>query len=105
MTEAGSQTSGTSRSYWLPPIPVAIHKPLARNLDVDVLVIGAGITGLSAAYTLTKAGRSVAVLDDGLIASGETGRTSAHLTSYLDGGYRRINQLYGLTAAQLIAKS
>ena len=44
--------------------------PLTDDLRVEVCVVGAGIAGLSTAYLLAKAGKSVAVLDDGPIGAG-----------------------------------
>lgn len=48
--------------------------------DIDVVVIGGGITGLTAAYLLKTAGRTVGVFERERIGAGETGNTSAHLT-------------------------
>ncbi|QLC26441.1 FAD-binding oxidoreductase [Parasphingopyxis algicola] len=51
--------------------------PLAGDIDADVVVIGGGYTGLSAAYHLAKAGKSVALLERGCIAAGASGRNAA----------------------------
>lgn len=71
----------------------------------DVVVIGAGIAGLTVAYQLLCEGRSVTVVDDGPIGGGETGRTSAHLTSEIDDGYAKVEQLFGTHGARLVAQS
>ena len=41
-------------------------------------VVGGGITGLTAAYLLAAAGKSVALLERGRCAQAETGHTTAH---------------------------
>src|SRR4029078_12670246 len=64
----------------LPALPD--HKTLPN--EVDVVVIGAGITGLTTAYLLKKSGKRVAVFDRERIGSGESGNTSAHLTCVTD---------------------
>jgi glycine/D-amino acid oxidase-like deaminating enzyme len=43
--------------------------------------VGAGIAGLSAAWELTRRGRSVAVLEADRIVTGVTGYTTAKLSS------------------------
>lgn len=48
--------------------------PLADSVDVDVVVIGAGFAGLSAALALRERGFSVAVLEAGRICGGASGR-------------------------------
>ncbi len=74
-------------------------------MNVDVAIIGGGIAGLSCAYELLKRGKSVAVLEDGIIASGETSRTSAHLSSCLDDRYYEYIERFGLEKARLIAQA
>lgn len=71
----------------------------------DVCIVGAGISGLSAAYHLTRAGRRVLVLDDGAVASGQTPRTTAHLSCVLDDRYSRLERLRGAEVARLAAAS
>ena len=68
-------------------------------------MIGAGIAGLSAAYQLAAAGKSVVVLDDGPIGGGQTGRTTAHLSHAMDVGYQVIRRLHGEPGARLAAES
>ncbi len=46
----------------------------------DVAVVGAGLTGLTTALLLGRAGRSVVVLDGGRIGDGTTGRSTAKLS-------------------------
>lgn len=55
--------------------------PPAADLpsQTDVLVIGAGFTGLSAALHLAEAGRTVTVVDKGAIADGASGRNGGQL--------------------------
>ena len=79
--------------------------PLKENVHVDVCVIGAGIAGLSTAYHLARAGRSVAVLDDGALASGMTRMTTGHLTSMLDDRYFELEKLHGAEAMRVAADS
>jgi glycine/D-amino acid oxidase-like deaminating enzyme len=55
------------------------YPKLNQDEEAEVCVVGGGIAGLTTAYMLSTAGHSVVVLEDGQIASGESGRTSAHL--------------------------
>ncbi|MEJ7601259.1 MAG: FAD-binding oxidoreductase, partial [Kofleriaceae bacterium] len=83
-------------------LPVFATPPPA---EADVLVIGAGITGLTCAIELTRDGRRVTVIDDGPIGGGETGRTSAHLASAVDDRYYELESKFGKEGARLVAES
>ncbi|MBC7894344.1 MAG: FAD-dependent oxidoreductase [Cytophagaceae bacterium] len=67
------------QAHAMPPIPAA-----APPDHVDVAIIGAGITGLTAAALLKLSGKRVAVFEKDTVGSGETGHTSAHLTYVTD---------------------
>jgi glycine/D-amino acid oxidase-like deaminating enzyme/nitrite reductase/ring-hydroxylating ferredoxin subunit len=71
----------------------------------DTVVVGSGIAGLSVAYELVNAGRSVIVLDRGVIAGGMTSRTTAHLAPICDDGVSALIKLRGEEAARLFQQS
>lgn len=77
-------TSGTRHAVWIATEPYA-NRPsfpkLDRNLKTDVLVVGAGISGISTAYEAVQAGLKVTLIEAREVLSGETGRTSGHLSS------------------------
>ena len=78
---------------------------LQGNAEADVCIVGAGIAGITTAYLLGRAGRSVIVLEDGEVGSGETGRTTAHLVNALDDRYFELERLHGERGARLAAES
>jgi glycine/D-amino acid oxidase-like deaminating enzyme/nitrite reductase/ring-hydroxylating ferredoxin subunit len=80
--------------------------PVVDDLGkLDVIVIGGGITGLTTAVLLQRSGLTTAVLEQSRLGSGETGRTSAHLTEYPDAGYADIVADFGLEGARAVAQS
>src|SRR5262249_27382865 len=75
---------------------------LSRNLNVDVAIVGGGMTGISTAYLLKKAGLKVALLERNRIGTGETGNTTAHLTYVTDPRLTRLVQTFGQEKAQSV---
>lgn len=73
---------------------------LEAGITTEVAVIGSGVAGLSVAYELAKAGKDVAVIDRGPIGGGMTSRTTAHLSSYSDDGFRELIDMRGLDIAR-----
>src|SRR6266540_6198080 len=104
MTRAND--SGRTASLWTRTAEVpSFAGELPRATDADVCVVGAGIAGLTTAYLLTRAGKSVLVVDDGPIGGGETARTTAHLSDALDDRYYRLEAMHGADGARLAAES
>jgi glycine/D-amino acid oxidase-like deaminating enzyme/nitrite reductase/ring-hydroxylating ferredoxin subunit len=67
---------------------------------------GAGMAGLSVAYHLARAGHRVVVVESGPgPGAGETGRSTAHLTSAVDDGFLELERLFGTAGARLVAQS
>jgi glycine/D-amino acid oxidase-like deaminating enzyme/nitrite reductase/ring-hydroxylating ferredoxin subunit len=97
--------TGANLSLWEATDATGVLSPLRENIAVDVAIVGAGIAGLSVAYTLARAGRSVAVIDDGLIGRGMTARTTAHLVTALDDRYYDLEKYFGEDGATMAAQS
>jgi glycine/D-amino acid oxidase-like deaminating enzyme/nitrite reductase/ring-hydroxylating ferredoxin subunit len=87
-------------SYWLDTAPIKTFPALGRDLKVDVLVIGAGITGVSTAYLLKKAGLRVALIERERVATMDTGHTTAHLTYVTDASLHTLVKNFGSDHAQ-----
>jgi glycine/D-amino acid oxidase-like deaminating enzyme/nitrite reductase/ring-hydroxylating ferredoxin subunit len=102
---ANAYPSGNTASIWMGTFEVPDFAPLSTDLTTDVCVIGAGIAGLTTAYSLTKAGKKVVVIDDGPIGGGESGRTTAHLTWAMDDRIYNLENIHGQTNARLIVES
>jgi glycine/D-amino acid oxidase-like deaminating enzyme len=98
-------TSGVTLSPWVATGEIALRPKLAENATANVCVVGAGIAGMTTAYLLALAGKSVVVLDDGSIGGGMTGRTTAHLVTALDDRYFELEHLHGRKGARLAAES
>ena len=73
--------------------------------DAGVVVVGAGISGLTAAYLLAGEGKSVTLVDEGPAGRGQTERTSAHLASILDDRFAEVEKQRGVDVARLAYQS
>jgi glycine/D-amino acid oxidase-like deaminating enzyme/nitrite reductase/ring-hydroxylating ferredoxin subunit len=94
-----------STSAWVATADLPQYQPLTQDARADVCVIGAGIAGLSTAYLLTRAGKSVVVLDGGPLACGQTQRTTAHLSNAIDDRFIEVEKVHGEEGIRLAASS
>lgn len=101
----GDTTSGSNTTPWISSADQPVFEKLQEPLQTDVLIIGGGIAGLTTAYCLLQTGRKVTVVEDGFIGSGETGRTTAHLTYSLGDRYSDLEQEFGVQKARKIMES
>jgi glycine/D-amino acid oxidase-like deaminating enzyme/nitrite reductase/ring-hydroxylating ferredoxin subunit len=79
--------------------------PLDGTIKVDVAVLGGGLTGLTAAYFLKSAGKTVALAELGRIGQGGTGNTTAKLTLGHSLVYGGLIRTYGEEVARQYAES
>jgi glycine/D-amino acid oxidase-like deaminating enzyme len=75
------------------PRPVLPEKPLPAR--VDVAIVGSGHTGLVAALTLARAGRSVAVFDAGDAGQGASSRNAGYVGRSLKHSFGEIMERHG----------
>jgi glycine/D-amino acid oxidase-like deaminating enzyme len=98
-----SPASDVSRvPYWADSASIPRFAHLDRDLIVNVLIVGGGITGLTAAYLLARAGRSVAVVERDRLGSIDSGHTSAHLTAVTDLSLTALEKRFGRDHAQAV---
>jgi glycine/D-amino acid oxidase-like deaminating enzyme/nitrite reductase/ring-hydroxylating ferredoxin subunit len=88
--------------YWIESAPMPAFSKLERDETADVVVVGGGVTGLTAAYLLTLEGRRVALLERGALAEIDTGHTSAHLTMVTDDRLSGLVKRFGRDHAQAV---
>lgn len=97
--------SPKSASLWSATGTTSALGPLHDDAHADVVIVGAGIAGLSTAYLLAQTGKAVLVLDDGPIGGGVTQLTSAHLSYWIDDGYHNLGRTRGEDIARIAAES
>ena len=85
------------RSYYLATAtPAERFGALTGAIEADVVVVGGGATGLSAALHAREAGLSVVLLEGGRIGWGASGRNGGQMIPGLRKGAHELVRLYGV---------
>ena len=87
-------------SLWMDETKIQSFPELTRDITADVAVVGGGMTGILTAYFLKEQGLQVIVLEADRIGGGQTGRTTAKITSQHGVIYQKIISLHGKEAAE-----
>jgi len=96
---------GLQKSLWQ---EIETYVSQTTNLPTtpfDVVVVGGGITGITTALLLQKAGKNCLVAESHTLCFGTTGGTTAHLNTFFDNSYKQIKDDFGESGAQLVAKA
>jgi len=83
-------------NYWLHTVQMPAGTPGALPERVDVAIVGAGFTGLSAARILAKRGASVAVLETNTIGWGASSRNGGMVLTGMKLGVETLSSRYGM---------
>lgn len=94
-----------TQSVWKGTTASGDFPALSGDLDVDVAVIGGGITGLSTAYLLAREGRNVAVLEARRIGEGTTGHSTGNLYTLVDERLYEVRSKFDTETMKLVAES
>ena len=68
--------------------------------DVDVLIIGAGLSGINTAYFLKDSNLKVCLIDDGEIGNGASAYTTGKLTYLQSDILTKIQNIYDYETAK-----
>ncbi|AOY00798.1 FAD-binding oxidoreductase [Jeongeupia sp. USM3] len=95
MPHAPSYYAATAR-------PQPLRPALADRLDVDVCIVGAGYTGLSAGLHLAEAGFSVAIIEAERVGWGASGRNGGQIVNSYSRDIDVIEARYGTDTARAL---
>ena len=95
---------GHHESPWQQEIIPATGQEMPDSSTIfDVIIVGAGITGLTTAVLLQQQGKKCIILEGHNVGFGTTGGTSAHLNTFFDTTYPEVEKDFGSDEAQLLA--
>lgn len=100
------QRDGALTSLWQYKMPDYISRTNdLGNKAYDVLIAGGGITGITTALLLQKAGKKCMLAEAKTIGFGTSGGTTAHLNTMMDTPYNILEKNFGEDNTQLVAKA
>lgn len=103
------QLSGKPASYWVDSTSTSNFPSLVSatfdGVSVDVAIVGAGMAGITTAFLLKRAGKTVALLEAKEIGTGVSGHTTAKVTSLHQLIYANLIKDIGEQKAKLYAQS
>src|SRR5687767_5809342 len=95
-----------NKSIWSVTAPNAEPYPtLNGSISADVAIVGGGISGITCAYFLAKAGQSVVVLEADRIGMRTTGHSTGNLYNLVDKQLHGLLSKWGLETAKDVVRS
>ena len=98
------ERDGANESLWQDQMPVFVPAGSADfNRVYDVIIVGGGITGVTTAFELQRAGLHCLLMEAKTLCFGTTGGTTAHLNNFFDKSYAEIKSDFGKDGARQVA--
>lgn len=94
-----------TRSIWQALVPACGFAALEENITADVAVVGGGITGVTTALHLSRAGRRVVLIEAREIGSSATGGSTGNLYATVDEHLFRIREKWDADTVRAVAAS
>jgi glycine/D-amino acid oxidase-like deaminating enzyme/nitrite reductase/ring-hydroxylating ferredoxin subunit len=88
------------KSFWIDSTDMLLHPPLEQDMEVEVAVIGGGITGITTAWLLAEEGYDVALFESTRLMNGTTGHTTAKITAQHELIYDELISHFGVDGAK-----
>jgi len=92
----------STEPYWTDGLPPFVPPQREIGPSVDVAIVGAGYAGLSAALTLARAGREVAVCEAARVGTGASSRSAGSLGHVPKAGLADLKARYGESVAHRV---
>lgn len=89
------QLPDTPESWWIKSVELNSYPTLEDDLEVEVAIIGGGITGIATAYLLANEGLETVIFDASNVLNGTTGHTTAKITAQHGLVYDEFIQHFG----------
>lgn len=96
---------GSLTSLWQDGATPFSNPVYPSRLKYDVAIVGGGITGVTTALTLQKAGKQCVLFEAETLCFGTTGGTTAHLNTIMDTPYADIIKNFGKDNAVNLAQA
>lgn len=87
-------------SFWIENFETETYPKLEENLNVDVCIIGGGLTGISCGYYLSNSGLKTCILEKDKIMQKASGHTTAKITAQHGLVYKYLFDSYGKEIAK-----
>src|SRR5678810_1005717 len=91
-----------NQNWWITTLMINSHKycpPLTRDIECDVLIVGGGFSGISAAAEFLAKGLRVVLIEKNIVGGSSSGRSAGFLTPDSELELHQLVRRYGTRAA------
>ncbi len=100
---SNGQTKHTGSYYAASANPSPERPPLKGDHQIDICIVGAGYSGLSAGLHLAEKGYKVAIIEGARVGWGASGRNGGQIVNGLNASLQTIKKRYGQDTANFVA--